>query len=424
MTILDCKKNDVDLVPDKTKLVAFTGNPDLPDNHEISIISLNGLPLPFSSEAEHLGVLRTSNASNVPNIMKRIAAHRRKLFSLLPGGLARGHYASPAASLKIEKIYALPVLLSGLASLVLRKSDLNVLHNYYKNVLRRLLRLPQDVAECAVWFLSGSLPIEALLHIRILSLFGMICNLGDNPLPRIARNALVRSRPSSKSWFHMVRNICLKYDLPHPLQLLDHPLPANKFKDLYKCKISVYWRYNLSQKCASLSSLRFLQTGFISLSRPHPILANLRGNPYESRACYVQVLLLAGRYRTEKLRRHWSNNKNGYCILPSCKDLKLTENEEHFLLHCRALMPVRRRLLARTLEYASDKPIIQDLLSCLFTDQDDLTKLRFMLDPSTLPAVISAVQKYDDETLQYCFKIGRMWCLSLHNARVQLIEKA
>ena len=294
MTILDCKKNDVDLVPEKTKLVAFTRIPDLHTIEEASPICLNGLPLPFSIEAEHLGVLRTSNVSNVPNIMMRIAAHRRKLFSLLPGGLARGHYASPAASLKIEKIYALPVLLSGLASLVVSKSDLNTLHNYYKNVLRRLLRLPQDVAECAVWFLAGSLPIEALLHMRMLSLFGMISNLGDNPLPSIARNALIRSKPSSKSWFHMVRNICVQYDLPHPLQLLEHPLPMKKFKDLYKCKISDYWRFHLSKKCTSLSSLRFIQTGFISLSRPHPILANLRGNPYESHACYVQVLLLTG----------------------------------------------------------------------------------------------------------------------------------
>ena len=211
LTILDCKKNDDDLVPDKTKLVAFTVDSDL-DTHirtEASPITLNGSNLPFSMEAEHLGVLRTSNASNSPNIMKRIAAHRRKLFSLLPGGLARGQYVSPAASLKIEKIYALPVLLSGLASLVISKYELNSLHKYYKNVLRRILKLPEDVSECAIWFLSGSLPFEALLHLRIFSLFGMICKLDQNPLSIIARNALIRSRPSSKSWFHMVRNICI-----------------------------------------------------------------------------------------------------------------------------------------------------------------------------------------------------------------------
>ena len=46
----------------------------------------------------------------MPNIVERFA-HRKKLFTLLPAGLALHHDANPAAGLKAERLYALPVLL-------------------------------------------------------------------------------------------------------------------------------------------------------------------------------------------------------------------------------------------------------------------------------------------------------------------------
>ena len=100
------------------------------------------------------------------------------------------------------------------------------------------MKLPKDVAEPAVFFIAGSLPIVAYLHMRILSLFSMICHLQGDPLNYIAREAIVRARPSSRSWFLMLRDICVKYDLPHPLILLESPMPKNKFKTLYKLKVT------------------------------------------------------------------------------------------------------------------------------------------------------------------------------------------
>ena len=43
---------------------------------------------------------------------------------MLPAGLARRHSGNPAAALRVELLYALPVLLSGLAALVLGKPEL------------------------------------------------------------------------------------------------------------------------------------------------------------------------------------------------------------------------------------------------------------------------------------------------------------
>ena len=57
------KKYDVELVPEKTHLLMFkSGTLEKGSTEETSFLELNGNPIPFTSEAEHLGVLRTSSA--------------------------------------------------------------------------------------------------------------------------------------------------------------------------------------------------------------------------------------------------------------------------------------------------------------------------------------------------------------------------
>ena len=50
--------------------------------------------------------------------------------------------ANPAAYLRVEVVFAASVLLSGFASLVLTNKEENILDQYYKVHLQRLLRLP------------------------------------------------------------------------------------------------------------------------------------------------------------------------------------------------------------------------------------------------------------------------------------------
>ena len=316
-------------------------------------------------------------------------------------------------------MYALPVLLSGLGSLVMSALEIRTIHTHYKNTLRSLLKLPRDVPEPVLFFLAGSLPVEAYLHMRVLSLFSMICHLPGNPLHSIAKEALTKARPSSKSWFYMLRGVCIKYNLPHPLNLLTSPLPPKKLKAMYKARIKEYWRINLTERCSSLSSLRYLRPPFLSLSQPHPIFSSLMGNPYELRAASVQALLLCGRYRTEKLRRHWSENREGFCQIKECLYLKQIESQEHFLLHCGGYSDERRRLYSFITDFSADKPVLKNVLSTyLFTDDNEF-RMQFLLDPSVLPDVISACQLFGDQIQQYCFKIGRTWCRTLHETRMR-----
>ena len=168
---------------------------------------------------------------------------------------------------------------------------------------------------------------------------------------------------------------------------------------------------------ASLSSLQYVRPNFLSLNQPHPLFASLNGNAFESRAATVQALLLCGRYRTEKLRHHWSENKHGICQIQQYYDLKLVETQQHFLLCCPGLSDERRRLYEIISLYANDKPVLKSLLTEYFYIDDNDLKMQFLLDPSVMPKTISAVQQFGEVVHQECFKISRLWCRSLHVAR-------
>ena len=93
--------------------------------------------------------------------------------------------------------------------------------------------------DCVVWFLSGCLPAEALLHLRQISLFGMICGLqqGKNILADHARHIFATAKTSSKSWFVQLQNVFLQYSLPHPIFFLDNPPSKFSFKSKVKAVV-------------------------------------------------------------------------------------------------------------------------------------------------------------------------------------------
>ena len=126
---------------------------------------MEGDVINFVDEAEHVGLLR-STSGNLPHLASRISSHRKSLAAVLPLGLARGHRGNPAASLRIHQLYASPVLLSGLASLVLNNSETKLIDSYMKKTSQNLQKLMDKTPACVVSFLGGSLPGTALLHQR------------------------------------------------------------------------------------------------------------------------------------------------------------------------------------------------------------------------------------------------------------------
>ena len=162
----------IELSSEKTKLLCFPSSSSDPID-DANPLTINGNPIPFTKTADHVGIKR-SIEGNGPAIYDRITAHRKALASVLFTGMARGHRANPILGIRIEKIYAIPVLLSGIAALVLTKSEVDMIDHHYQESIRQILRLHKGTPRCVVFFLAGCLPGAAMIHMQQLSLLSMI----------------------------------------------------------------------------------------------------------------------------------------------------------------------------------------------------------------------------------------------------------
>ena len=64
--------------------------------------------------------------------------------------------------------YVMPVLVYGLEIVLPKQKHLDTLERFNRKFLKLILSLPVNVADPAVYILTGMLPVEAVLHKRVL----------------------------------------------------------------------------------------------------------------------------------------------------------------------------------------------------------------------------------------------------------------
>ena len=409
-----CKKYNVQLCADKTKLLMYA---DKMFSVPLNPIIMNGKQVPFNDEAEHVGIIRSTNG-NHPNLMNRIHCSKTATNATLASGLARGHRSNPAACLAVLRCYGTPVLMSGLGSLVLNNKEVNLIHQHHKNTIRCLQKLPDETPQAVIYFMSGTLPATALLHERQLCLFGMVSRLPNDPLNSHARHALIIAKKNSSSWFGQIRDLCLQYSLPHPLTLLDSPLSKVKFKCLIKSKITDFWEKKLRSEAEPLTSLLYFKPMFMSLARPHAIWWTAGANPYEVSKAVIQCRMLSGRYRTLLLTSNWTESSESCCPAPSCSQTE--ESLEHILLDCPEYAQTRINLVEK-IKTAKNEEACK--LAMFALKQPPAFLMQFLLDASALPVTMNLVSNVGEELLFSVFSLTRTWCYALHRERRNLLRR-
>ena len=156
----------------------------------------------------------------------------------------------------------------------------------------------------------------------------------------------------------------------------------------------------------------------MSLSRPHQILTSCGSNTFEVHKAMTTLKMLSGRYLTDMMQRHWTQNKAGFCRLPGCIPLQLPGTLEHILLFCPSLHEKRQGLLSLTARVAKEHPALQSILhkSQASTDPGDLMQL--LLDCTVIPCVIGATQTFGSYIVNRLLYLGRTWCYNIHRERV------
>ena len=106
------------------------------------------------------------------------------------------------------------------------------LTTFHHKVLRAILKFSPYSPIAPLYFLLGEPPIEASLHMDILSLFW---NIWVNPQTKVfdvLKYLLMMSDDSSLTWSAHVRIIFQLYHLPDPLILLEStPWPKERLKE-------------------------------------------------------------------------------------------------------------------------------------------------------------------------------------------------
>jgi hypothetical protein len=194
-------------VPEKTKLLVYSPKCDTTTSaywQEAFPITMNGAPLPLSSQAEHVGVVRsTGSCGNMPAVLARLSSHTKSLHTILSCGMARGHRGNHAASLRVEATYCSPRLYSGLSTLHLSSAEIAAISSQQKTTLEQHQRLYPCTPAPAVHLLSGTIPAQGILHMRQLGLLFMIAKLGPDHI--LHRHALYTLHHRiATSWFSQV----------------------------------------------------------------------------------------------------------------------------------------------------------------------------------------------------------------------------
>ena len=138
----------------------------------------------------------------------------------------------------------------------------------------------------------------------------------------------------------------------------------------------------------------------------------------------VQSWMISGRYRTQKLCSHWTNNGTAFCLLSeSCSESD--EDIPHILAICVALEKTREKLHMFTRNYCMNlniTPSVRNIVTRHCT-QSSSTFCQFLVDCSVLPDVIRAVQLEGKEVLTHLFSITRTWVYTLHKQRMKLLGR-
>ena len=244
----------------------------------------------------------------------------------------------------------------------------------------------------------------------------MITRIPTNILHKIASYVLTTAKDNSRSWFINIKNLCAKYGLPHPITLLQNPMSKDSFKALAKAKVVDHWEKLLRAEAETLSSLTYFNPNYMSLTKPHPIWTTCNNNTYEVCKAIVQAKMLSGRFRTDRLLRHFTENKGGICQICSSHSIG---SIEHILISCSSLENHRIGLL-RKLDnsgyHEAAYSFIKNTISC----RSELS-IQLLLDCSSIPEVIFMCQTFGEIILDDLFKFSRTWCYTIDRERRKML---
>ena len=332
------------LQPTKSVIINVTPKRTVSVQNQLEF-TLGTSKMPKVERSTHLGIIRTESLKNnmIVNVEENIKKARRSAYSLFGSGFHGYNGLDVDTMIHLFKIYVTPVLLYGLELILPTSIYLTQLENFQKKMLKQLLSLPPNVADAAVYILTGILPIEAQIHVRALSLFNNICHQSDDSIEKmLAKRQLTLKSNESSSWFVAIKLLLRKYNMQEAIWYLDNPVKKTVWTGLIKKTVSNYWSKLVTDMIPLYSGLQHLSSENLELGKIHSIFKIKCFSPLDIARLPVKLKLLTGSYILQSRRiKMYKGESDPRCLL--CKSE--IENEEHFVLKCQKLEAIRQPII-------------------------------------------------------------------------------
>ena len=340
---------------DKTKVTITGSKLDMKYYEDTSFWSLYGEKLDVTADNEHLGLIVSGVDEEIKNVDKNVTAARNSIFGFLGNIFSYQCKVSPQVQYRTWSVFVKPVLRSGLSALPIRPSAMKILSTFHNKILRAILKLSKYSPIIPLYFLLGEAPIEASVHIDVLSVFYNIWANSNTKVFEVVKYLLAMSDKNSLTWSAHVRTLFQLYKLPDPLLLLDQtPWPKEHWKSVTNTAVISHHEKVLRTKALQNLKLKYLNVQATGLSgRQHPILSWIL-TTQDVVMVRPHLKMLAGDYQC------YANLAADRGSDPSCRlcqSLSLpaapAEDMVHVLTRCRATADTRSKYLPEVLNSVS-----------------------------------------------------------------------
>ena len=316
------------------------------------------------------------------NIDKNIKSTRDSLFSFLGNIFAYKCKLSQAVQYQTWSVFIKPVLRSGLSALPLRPAVIQPLIKFHHKILHAILKLSPFSPIAPLYFILGEPPMEASLHLDLLSLFWNIWINPQTKVHEVLKYLLMMSDNNSLTRSAHIRIIFQLYRLPDPLSLLDStPWSKERWKSHTSIAVLSHHERLWRQKASNNKKLQYLNVQCTGLTgKPHPILSWVL-TTQDVVLVRPHVKMLAGDYLCYDFLSH-DRGHDPHCRLCQALlgDLAPVEDYIHLLTGCRATANSRADKIPVLLNTVA----FYDSNNSILTDFSPETLCQFILDCSSL----------------------------------------
>lgn len=318
---------------------------------------LGDVPIPVVESAPHLGILHDTGSCGVKTTLdQNIKKARGALYALMGAGLHGKNGLTPQANIHLLQIYVIPILLHGLEILLPTDTNLKIAIEFYENTLRMLISTSQNTAKPAIYILTGAIPLQALIHLKALSLYRAIASDPTSVEWKIAERQILMGNKRPKSWFNSVKETLAKYDLPMAYDLLTNPPQKEEWKRTTKKAVLDYWKKDLISRTRGYPSLKYISAEGWCPGTPYYALKDITDSPIDIRRVPTMARILTGTMTLQANRRQFNQTNSEICLL--CHEEP--ETRDHFIRCCPALEEYRNPFITAIKIIFATRDIIPD----------------------------------------------------------------